>query len=139
MQPPARNLPHAITDAISMQSRKHAGKLFFNDLLRLMTAKDEATTAGIRRTSIESKAVAAAGALAAGVGGGAADASDSRPRPPSLAALGRGLSLSDVVLNSEAEAAKASQRAFDARSAWVTRGRSVQNLNSFIKAAHKDR
>ena len=99
-------------------------RLFFADFLRLITAQNEATTAGVRRKSIESKAAAALDDATCHRA-----AHGPKKRRPSLADVGRGLTLSDVVLQSEAEAAKAHMRALHAGpSWWAKRARSVQNL-----------
>ena len=95
------------------------GKLFFSDLLRLMTEKDEATTVGVRRTSVQSKS--------------RANATTASRRAPMLSDMDKSLSLADVVLASEAEAAKATKKALTEKPAWVARGRSIQDLSKFMK------
>jgi calcium-dependent protein kinase len=96
------------------------GKLFFTDLLRLMTEKDEATKAGVRRTRVESKSISSRPAATG--------------RTPGLSEVGRSLSLSDVVLASEAEAAIASKQQLSARPTWISRGRSIADLSKFVRS-----
>lgn len=88
------------------------GKLYFADLLRLMQNEGQLTRgAGIDSRSASRKA-------------------------PSLSGMGKSLTMSDLVLQTEAKAAEAAKKDLaPPRPSWLAKGRSVQNLNRFVKGA----
>jgi len=106
------------------------GRLFFADLLRLMTDQDDqiasrrSTRAGIKRKSCTRTSVS----------------STPSNKPPTIGALGKSMTMSDLVLETEASKAKADAVEMlgeeeSARPAWLSKGRSIQNLNKFIALA----
>ena len=99
------------------------GKLFFMDLMRLMT--DTSGQAGVRLRGASQ--VSFAGGLHTSGGG------KSRP---SIGAIGRSSTMSNVTLHSEVSSEKKSGKPMD-RSLWLSKGRSVQNLSKAIKAMNE--
>ena len=100
-----------------------SGKLFFTDLLRLMTDQRGRRVAGItsvapptRNSTRSSRSTSLTSA----------------PRP-TLSTLGKSSTMSAVTLQSEADAANANP--LNVRNTWHSKGRSVQNLSRFLAAA----
>jgi Ca2+-binding EF-hand superfamily protein len=98
----------------------NSGKIFFHDMLRLMTERRDKTKAGVHATS--------GGSIGSGPAG----------KHPSLAQLGRALSASNVTLQTDAKVAERRQTELAPKGLsgrWLSRGRTVQNLNKLIASA----
>ena len=55
---------------------------------------------------------------------------------PTLASQGKSLTMSDLVLETEAKAAEEAKKQLAlSKPSWLAKGRSVQNLNRFVKTA----
>jgi len=94
------------------------GKLFFMDLLRLMTGRD-----GTKQAGIQFKV-------------GSGDQPRLTPKP-SLGQMGRSSTMNQVVLHSEASAHNTSEHTQATRSVWAAKGRSVHNLIAAADALRK--
>jgi len=113
-------------DAIFEQLGRPHGKLFFVDILQLMTDTRGRKVAGVGMLPGHS---------------GVTTSDRVVKKKPALSQMGRSMTMSNVVLHSEASAANSDpmNEASRAKASWIHKGRSVQNLNRFLKQSSTTR